>query len=83
MSVLISVLYDRLKKFKKRKEKFHIYKKKLDENLSNEEDTCNLRSEFELFMNIQIDKEKPRLGRYIHREYVEKIMTYGYVLVSI
>jgi hypothetical protein len=63
-----------LKKFNKRKEQFQTYKKKLDEN-------SDSKTEFELFMNIMTDKEKPSLGRYIQREYVEKIMTYGYVLV--
>ncbi len=45
------------------------------------DENSDSKTEFELFMNIMTDKEKPSLGRYIQREYVEKIMTYGYVLV--
>ncbi len=63
-----------MKKFKKRREHFQTYKKKLDEN-------SDSKTEFELFMNVMTDKGKPSLGRYIQREYVDKIMTYGYVLV--
>lgn len=41
-----------------------------------------LKKDFHLFVNLTLERKKPKLGRNIQREYMEKVIMYGYVMVS-
>ncbi len=68
--------------------KFKTYKTKLNELFNNgvdndDDDTMKLfKRKLKLYISLTVERKKPKYGRNIQREYMEKVMMYGYVMVS-
>jgi hypothetical protein len=83
------VFYTRYKQLKFRS-KIKRFKPKLNELftslLEDEDDEYNttrlLKTNFQIFVNVTLERKKPKLGRNIQREYMEKVLMYGYVMVN-
>ena len=86
---LLRILIARFKYLNKQKKELKDYKEKLEETyLGIEEvadDKCSteklLKNKFQVFVNVTVERKKPKMGRYIPKEYMEKLMMYGYVMV--
>lgn len=93
LSQISSIFYSRFKQFKLIK-KFEPYKSQLNELLidktqnNNENDDDEYeniqlkKTELNIFINVSIERKKTKFGRTIQREYMEKVIIYGYVMVS-